>query len=101
MANIKYDVPENDSAQAMAAESAPSYDGITIPVMVPNMGGYSFEDLTQELTDFAMRLIRTKKKVNHSKAYSARLQRLRSMSVNHITTDDVSKDERLAYLINK
>ena len=100
MANIRYEIPENESAQAMAAEAAPSY-GITIPVTVPNMGGYSFEDLTQELTDFAMQLIRTNKKVSHRKAYSSKLQRLRSMSVNHITTDDVSKDERLAYLINK
>lgn len=57
MANIKYDVPENDSAQAMVSESAPSYGGITIPVTVPNIGGYTMSQLKEKLTQIALRLI--------------------------------------------
>lgn len=100
MANVRYDIPEKDSAQTIVAESTQSY-GITIPVTIPSLGGYSLDYLTKELTDFAMRLTRTDKKENHRKTYSAKLQRLRSMSVNHITTDDLNNDGRLAYLINK
>lgn len=101
MANIKYKITEEESVPAMAAEPLPSY-GITIPVTIPTMGGYSLEYLTRELTDFAMQLIRTNKKVNHrERNYSKRLQHLRSMNINHITADDLSKDERLTYLISK
>lgn len=33
--------------------------------------------------------------------YSDKLLRLRSMSKNRLTTEDISQDERLAYIINK
>lgn len=57
MANIRYEIPENESTQAMAAESAPSYDGVTIPVTVPNIGGYTMSRLKEELTQIALRLV--------------------------------------------
>ena len=56
MANIRYEIPENESAQAMAAESSPSY-GITIPVTVPNIGSYTMSRLKEELTQIALRLV--------------------------------------------
>ena len=56
MANIRYEIPENESAQAMAAESASSY-GITIPVTVPNIGSYTMSRLKEELTQIALRLV--------------------------------------------
>lgn len=56
MANKKYDIPENDTM--MAAEPATSY-GITIPVTVPTMGGYTLEALQQKLTEFARKLVIT------------------------------------------
>ncbi len=56
MANIRYEIPETESAQAMAAESVPSY-GITIPVTVPNIGSYTMSRLKEELTQIALRLV--------------------------------------------
>lgn len=56
MANKKYDTPENDVM--MVSESAPDY-GITIPVTVPTMGGYTIDALKHELTEFARKLVST------------------------------------------
>ena len=54
MANKKYEITEDDNM--MAAEPATNY-GITIPVTVPTMGGYSLEALKHELTEFARKLV--------------------------------------------
>lgn len=56
MANKKYEIPEEDVM--MATEPTPDY-GITIPVTVPTMGGYSLEALRHELTEFARKLVLT------------------------------------------
>ena len=56
MASKKYEIPENDVM--MAAEPATN-QGITIPVTVPTMGGYTFEALSRELTEFARKLVFT------------------------------------------
>lgn len=56
MANKKYEIQESDVM--MAAEPAPNY-GITIPVTVPTIGGYTLETLRQELTEFARKLVLT------------------------------------------
>lgn len=40
----------------MVSEPAFEYN-ITIPVTVPTMGGYTLEELTRELTEFARRLV--------------------------------------------
>lgn len=54
MANKQYDIPEDDVT--MVAEPTTNY-GITIPVTVPTMGGYTLEALTHELTEFARKLV--------------------------------------------
>ena len=56
MANKKYDLPENDAM--MVTEPTPDF-GITIPVTVPTMGGYTLEGLRHELTEFARKLVFT------------------------------------------
>lgn len=81
------------------AEPAIDY-GITIPVTIPSIGNYSVENLTRELTEFAMQLVASKKGTKE-KVYSSRLMLLRSMSHNHLTSEDLASDERLAYLVNK
>ena len=55
MANMKYNIPDEDSQ--MAAETSATY-GITIPVTIPSLGNYSVEKLSSELTKFAMRLVK-------------------------------------------
>ena len=54
MGNKKYDIIEKDAT--MVSESAPNY-GITIPVTIPTMGGYTLEALRHELTEFAKKLV--------------------------------------------
>ncbi|MCQ2093625.1 MAG: hypothetical protein MJY81_01325 [Bacteroidaceae bacterium] len=54
MADKKYEIPEDDAK--MVAESTVNY-GITIPVTVPTMGGYSLEELKHELNEFARKLV--------------------------------------------
>lgn len=54
MVNKKDDIPEND--MMVVAEPAANY-GITIPVTVPTMGGYTLEALKHELTEFARKLV--------------------------------------------
>ena len=54
MANKKYDIPKDDAITV--AESVPD-DGIMIYVNVPTMGGYTFEALKHELTEFAKKLV--------------------------------------------
>lgn len=54
MANKKYDIHESD---AMMVEEPSSDYGITIPVTVPTMGGYTLEALRHELTEFARKLV--------------------------------------------
>lgn len=54
MTNKKYDIPEDEIM--MVTEPAPDY-GITIPVTVPTIGGYTIEALRHELTEFAKKLI--------------------------------------------
>lgn len=67
MANKKYDIPENDAI--MVGEPSINY-GITIPVTVPTMGGYTIEALKHELTEFARKLVVTQnvtaEKVQHT-----------------------------------
>ena len=57
MANKKYDISEDDAM--MVSEPTPNY-GITIPVTVPTMGGYTLEALKHELTAFTRKLVFTK-----------------------------------------
>lgn len=57
MANIRYEIPEE---KPQMVSKAPTDYGITIPVTVPTMGGYTFEALTRELTEFAKRLVQSK-----------------------------------------
>lgn len=95
----QYNLQEEDP-QAVA-EAVEPY-GITIPVTIPDVGGYTMEYLKRELTAFAMRLVRSGAKESPASVrYSNRLVHLRDMSINHITPEDVKDDERLAYLINK
>ena len=54
MANKKYEISEDDAL--MVEEAATNY-GITIPVTVPTMGGYTLEALRDELTEFARKLV--------------------------------------------
>lgn len=54
MANKKYDLPYSDTM--MVFEPAANY-GITIPVTVPTMGGYTLEALRNKLTEFARKLV--------------------------------------------
>ena len=56
MANKKYDIPDSDTM--MVSEPAANY-GITIPVTVPTMGGYTLEALRNKLTEFARKLVFT------------------------------------------
>lgn len=63
MANKKYDMSEDDAM--MVEEPVPNY-GITIPVTVPTMGGYTLEALKHELTVFARKLVFTQKTTNES-----------------------------------
>ena len=56
MANKKYELPEDDIM--IVAEPAINY-GITIPVTVPTMGGYTIDALKHELTEFARKLVST------------------------------------------
>lgn len=100
MAKVKYNIITDDEPQVVQETSAPY--GITIPVTIPTMGGYTLEALTHKLTDFALRLVTVNTNVeNKGKQYSDKLLRLRSMSQNRLTTEDISQDERLAYIINK
>ena len=54
MANNNFELPENDAM--MVAEPSANY-GITIPITVPTMGGYTLEALRLELTKFARKLV--------------------------------------------
>lgn len=56
MVNKKYEIPDNDVMKV--AEPATNY-GVTIPVTVPTMGGYTLETLSHELTEFAKKLVFT------------------------------------------
>lgn len=95
----QYNTQEEES-QAVAEATQPY--GITIPVTIPDVGGYTLEDLKRELTAFAMRLVRSgTKEQSPARQYSERLMHLREMSINRITTEDINNDERLEYLINK
>lgn len=64
---MKYGKPEEDAKKM--AEPTTNY-GITIPVIVPTMGGYSLEALKYELTEFARKLVlaqdATTEKVQHT-----------------------------------
>lgn len=76
---------------------------ITIPITLPTMGGYTFESLKRELTEIALQLVMPlkngiQKDVKH---YTPRLQRLKALSRNSITSADVKNDDRLAYLLKK
>lgn len=100
MAKVKYKTITEDEPQVVNEPSVPY--GITIPVTIPTMGGYTLEALTHKLTDFALRLVAMDKDTEYKeKLYSDKLLRLRSMSRNRLTTEDISQDERLAYIINK
>lgn len=63
MANKKYDISEDDAM--MVSEPTPNY-GITIPVTVPTMGGYTLDALKRELTEFAKKLVFTQKTTKES-----------------------------------
>lgn len=54
MASKKYEVTQDEAV--MVAEPSANY-GITIPVTVPTMGGYTLEALNQELTEFTRKLV--------------------------------------------
>ena len=99
----KYTYEEDD--HMMVGEPAVDYGSqITIPISIPAMGGYTREDLTRKLTDIAIKLVmypNNPKPLNIEKEYSPRLQRLRSMSRDHITSQDILDDERLGYLLSK
>lgn len=81
---------------------------ITIPVIIPNLGGYSLEELTNKLTQFANQLIKqnisengVKESVVKKNKYSKRLQFLRSKGKTKFSENDIVNDPRLKYLINK
>lgn len=92
---------ETKPTQSVHDDSEFAYQ-VTIPVTVPSIGDYSIEGLKQELTAFALNLIHKKSESKTKETcYSARLQHLRNMSRNSITAQDIEKDERLAYLLQK
>lgn len=99
MADKKYNIQEND----MLKVEEPTADyGVTIQIKVPTMGNYSLEALTNELTEFAKKLILNKSKSSDMpKRYSSKLCHLREMSQNNISAEDINNDERLEYLLNK
>lgn len=100
MAKVKYKTLPDEEPLVVNEPSGPY--GITIPVTIPTMGDYTLEALTHKLTDFALRLVAVNKEIEcRKKQYSDKLLHLRSMSKNRLTTEDISQDERLAYIINK
>lgn len=54
MVNKEYDIIAND---ALGVEEPTANYGITISITVPSMGGYTFESLKHELTEFARKLV--------------------------------------------
>lgn len=98
MTKQEYDI-KNDATQV--AEEVQTY-GLTIPVIVPTTGDYTLEALKHKLTEYALQLVSTgKNNVEKKRAYSSRIQLLRSLNHNLITAEDLQNDEHLAYLINK
>lgn len=77
--------------------------GVTIPITIPTMGGYTFDSLKRELTKIALQLVTPLNDgiQEETKHYTPRLQRLKALSRNSITSADVQNDDRLAYLLNK
>lgn len=96
----KYNMEE--AVDQMVNDSSAIEYGITIPVTIPSIGGYTIESLKRELTEFAMRLVMQPKTTqSEGKHYSQRLLHLKALSHKSITPEDVKTDERLAYLLNK
>lgn len=98
----KYNIEEEVVDQMINDNSDMNYN-VTIPVTIPTMGGYTFDSLKRELTKVALQLVMTSKDVvqKEEKHYTPRLQRLKALSRNSITSTDVKNDDRLAYLLNK
>lgn len=96
----------NIEEESVRAQEPPiGYEmAFTIPVHVPTIGDYTVERLSDELSKIAIQLVmqsNTSRTSRSKKEYSQRLQRLRSMSHNYITPQEVIDDERLAYLLSK
>lgn len=101
----KKNINIKDETDAVSEPIADYGTAITIPVSVPTMGGYTVESLRQELTEYALKLVKCNQlkveDVKVTKSYSPRLQKLHSMSKMLITEEDIDADERLRYLLDK
>lgn len=102
MENKKKYNTEDINGQIVNDNSVTEYN-VTIPVTIPTMGGYTFDSLKRELTEFALQLVMSPKGTipQEEKHYTQRLQRLKALSRNSITPADIKDDDRLAYLLNK
>lgn len=79
---------------------------ININIQVPTLGGYSVEDLTKEIKEYALKLVQKGKRKTSKKSDNIvlcdDLKKLIEMTKQtHISEEDLASDDRLKYLVEK
>jgi len=98
---MEYKKTNPEEQNQMVEEPSVDYH-ITIPVIVPTMGGYTLEELTNKLTEFANQLV-----MNHNKSKGWRAMtisdKVKKMSLGEsdLSSDLHSDKELLTEILNE